>query len=138
VQQPTCEHVEELFGCLTNGDFGRFLSGCAEDLVLTVRGTVPSSTYVSKVEIPNWYQAMPSLAGAPFHTTVEVIRIGRSRSTVVLRHRFDRNEEPYEWEMVNVCTFRHALLATWSSFPLNLTHYAQALGIRQPIMPQLV
>jgi len=138
MQQPTLEEVDALFGLLPSGEFDRFLTGCAEDLVLTVRGTVPSTTYVSRSEIPDWYEAMPPLAGAPLRTTVEVLRVEGRRSIVLLRHVFDRKGEPHALEMVNVCTFRQMLLVAWSCFPLNVARYARALGIGPPIMPQLV
>src|ERR1700722_8609845 len=132
----TVDRTRELFRSLTMGAFDVFLAGCAEDLVLAVRGTDPATTYVSKRQIPDWYESMQSLTGAVVRSHVEVVRVAGISSIIVLRHQFERDGYDHEFEMVNICSFRKALLATWSSYPLRLPNYAAALGIRRSVIPQ--
>jgi ketosteroid isomerase-like protein len=136
MSHPSVDRTREVFRSLVMGEFDDFLSCCADDLVLTVRGTDPTSTYVPKVHIPDWYESMQSLTGAAVLSHVEVVRVAGISSIIVLRHEFERNGYQHEFEMVNICSFRRSHLATWSSYPLRLPNYAAALGIRGPVVPQ--
>jgi len=138
VSHPTSESTHQLFESLVKGDFDAFLSGCAEDLVLTVRGTDPTTTYVSKSEIPDWYLSIELLTGADLRTEVEVVRVEGTKSIILLRHEFVRHGIESSFAMVNVGAFADGLLARWATYPLSLPDYASALGIKPVIVPQLV
>jgi ketosteroid isomerase-like protein len=136
MNQTTIDRTRTIFGSLTLGDFDAFLPCCADDLVLAVRGTDPAITYVPKRQIPDWYESMHSLTGAIVRSSVEVVRVAGVNSIVVLRHSFERDGFDHEFEMVNICSYKKALLSTWSSYPLRLPDFAAALGIRRSILPQ--
>jgi hypothetical protein len=137
MSQPTVEQTQELFEWLTNGEFERFLSNCAENLVLSFRGADPATTYVSKSEIPDWYESLQSLTGAPVYAEAEVAQVAGTKSIVLLRHEFVRDGVDHTFVIVNACSFRESLLAAWSAYPLNLPDYAQALGITRSAVSQL-
>jgi ketosteroid isomerase-like protein len=120
------DQAGQLFGSLARGQFDEFASGCATDLVLTVRGSSPVPTTLTRSDIPDWYGSLQALSPTSLTSTVEVGRFDGSTGTVVLRHAFSRHGVDYLLEMVNLVTFRDGLLAEWSSYPLNLAEYARA------------
>ncbi len=136
--QTQIDRTYELFDSLTQGAVEHFLSGCAEDLYVTVRGTDPTTTYVSKSEIADWYQSMESLAGPVLNTAVEVVQCQGKKSVVVVHYEFERDGIDHAFAMVHLCSFRGSKIASWTTFPLNLPDFARALGIRRSVTPQLV
>jgi ketosteroid isomerase-like protein len=119
-------HVRQLFGFLVAGKFDDFLSGCADDLVVTVRGSIPAPTTLHKADIADWYGSLQALSPTSLSSSVEVGRVEGNTVTVILRHSFGRQGLDYTLEMVNLVTFRDGLVAQWSSYPLDLAEYARA------------
>jgi ketosteroid isomerase-like protein len=129
--------VHELFDALSNGELDRFLAGCRDDLVLTVRGSGAMTTMVAKVEIASWYRSMQELAGNSFCSDVCLALTEDHTHVVLLRHTLTRDLVEYEYESINRCTFREDGLASWFSHPVRPSEYARAWGIatgleRQP------
>lgn len=120
------EHIRRLFSALIDGRIDEFLSGCSEDLVVTARGSTPTPTTLTKIDIYDWFGSLQALAPTSLQSSVEVGRVEGDSATVILRHSFGRNGVDYNLELLNLVEFRHGLLATWSSYPLNLSEYARA------------
>jgi ketosteroid isomerase-like protein len=118
--------ARELFGSLVAGKFDDFLSGCADDLVATFRGSTPAPMTLTKADIPDWYGSLQALSPTSLRSSVEVALVEGSTVTVVLRHTFGRQGVDYTLEIVNLVTFRDGLVAQWSSYPLDLAEYARA------------
>jgi ketosteroid isomerase-like protein len=124
------DRVHDLFDALARGDLNRFLAGCANDLVLTVRGSGAMTTMVAKAQISSWYRSMQELAGASFHSDVCLVLADDPTQVVLLRHALTRDRVEYQYETVNRCTFRHGDLASWFSHPVRSSDYARAWGIQ--------
>jgi ketosteroid isomerase-like protein len=124
------DRVHDLFDALAAGDLDRFLAGCADDLVLTVRGSGAMTTMVAKAQISSWYRSMQELAGASFHSDVCLVLADDPTQVVLLRHALTRDRVEYQYETVNRCTFRHGDLASWFSHPVRSSDYARAWGIQ--------
>jgi ketosteroid isomerase-like protein len=120
------EQIEHLFGSLVSGDLDAFLSGCAEDLIITSRGTSPEVIKLIRSDIPDWFGSLQALTTASLQSTVEVVRVEQNSATIILRHSFARFGIDYRLETVNLATFRDGLLVGWSSYPLDLSEYARA------------
>jgi ketosteroid isomerase-like protein len=120
------EHIGRLFGSLIGGDLGEFLSGCAEDMVVTSRGTSPVATILTRSDIPDWFGSLQALSPASLRSSLEIIQVEGSTATVILRHAFSRRGVDYQLETVNLVAFRDGLLAEWTSYPLDLSQYARA------------
>jgi ketosteroid isomerase-like protein len=120
------ERIGRLFDSLVRGQFDEFMSGCRDDLVITVRGSSPGATTLRRSDIPDWYGSLQALSPASLSSSVEVVRVDGDSATVMLRHEFARNGIDYRLEMVNLVSFRDGLLADWSSYPLDLPEYARA------------
>jgi hypothetical protein len=120
------DQVGQLFTSLIEGRFDEFASGCAPDLIVTVRGSSPVPTTLTRSDIPDWYGSLQALSPTSLESTVEIGRFEGATGTVLLRHAFSRHGVDYLLEMVNLVTFRDGLLAEWSSYPLNLPEYARA------------
>jgi ketosteroid isomerase-like protein len=118
--------VRQLFGYLVTGKLDDFLSGCANDLVVTVRGSTPTAVTLTKADIADWYGSIQALSPTSLQSSVEVGRADGNTVTVILRHSFGRQGVDYTLEMANLVTFRDGLVATWSSYPLDLAEYARA------------
>jgi ketosteroid isomerase-like protein len=118
--------VRQLFGFLVAGKFADFLSGCADDLAVTVRGSTPAPMTLTKADIADWYGSLQALSPTSLRSSVEVTRVEGNKVTVILRHTFGRQGVDYTLEMVNLITVRDGLLAQWSSYPLDLAEYARA------------
>jgi ketosteroid isomerase-like protein len=118
--------AKQLFSSLISGKFEDFLSGCADDLVLTARGSTPVPITLTKADIADWYGSLQALSPASLRSSVEVARVDGNTATVILRHSFGRHGTDYTLEMVNLVKFRNGLLAEWSSYPLDLAEYARA------------
>jgi ketosteroid isomerase-like protein len=118
--------VRQLFGYLVAGKLDDFLSGCANDLVVTVRGSTPTPVTLTKADIADWYGSLQALSPTSLQSSVELGRADGDAVTVILRHSFGRQGVDYTLEMVNLVTFRDGLVATWSSYPLDLAEYARA------------
>jgi ketosteroid isomerase-like protein len=118
--------VRQLFGYLVGGKLDDFLSGCANDLVVTVRGSTPTAVTLTKADIADWYGSIQALSPTSLQSSVEVGRADGNTVTVILRHSFGRQGVDYTLEMANLVTFRDGLVATWSSYPLDLAEYARA------------
>ncbi len=129
------ERIGRLFDSLVRGDFDGFISGCRDDLAITVRGSDPAPTTLRRSDIPDWYGSLQALSPASLSSSVEVVSIEGDRATVMLRHEFARNGIDYRLEMVNLVSFREGLLAEWSSYPLNLPEYARAWRMHDLSMP---
>jgi len=119
-------HVRQLFGSLVAGKFDDFLSGCADDLQVTVRGSTPVPITLTKADIADWYGSLQALSPTSLRSSVEVARVQGSTVTVILRHSFGRQGVDYTLEMINLVEFRDGLVAEWSSYPLDLAEYARA------------
>jgi ketosteroid isomerase-like protein len=120
------ERVGRLFESLIRGQFGEFMAGCTDDLVVTVRGSSPTPMILQRSDIPDWYGSLQALSPTSLRSSVEVAQVDGERATVMVRHEFARNGIDYRLEMVNLVSFREGLLATWSSYPLDLPEYARA------------
>ena len=120
------ERIGRLFGSLISGEFDEFLSGCTEDLVVTVRGSSPLPTTLTRSDIPDWYGSLRALSPSSLHSTIEIAQVERSTATVILRHTFSRDGIDYRLELINLLTFQDGLLAEWSFYPLNLAEYSRA------------
>ncbi|HXZ61109.1 MAG TPA: hypothetical protein VEG62_00105 [Acidimicrobiales bacterium] len=129
VRQSREDQALEAFGRLAAGDVDDFLESCAHDLVLEARGILAETTYVSRRDIPAWYDALRGLTGDTLESSVRMVRSRGERSTVVVRHSFERDGVQHRFDMVNICAFSDALLSQWSSFPLNVPEFACALGL---------
>jgi ketosteroid isomerase-like protein len=132
------EQIKRLFDSLVSGDFDAFLSDCAEDLVITSRGTSPTATTLSRSDIPDWYGSLQSLTSTSLNSSVEVVRVAQSLATVILRHEFSRHGIDYRLETVNLVTLRDGLLVAWSSYPLDLPEYARAWRTKENALLQPV
>ncbi len=129
------EQIGRLFDSLVRGQFDEFMSGCRDDLEITVRGSSPTPTTLRRSDIPDWYGSLQALSPTSLCSSVEVVRVDGERATVMLRHEFARNGIDYRLEMVNLVSFRDGLLAEWSSYPLNLPEYARAWRMHDLSMP---
>jgi ketosteroid isomerase-like protein len=129
------ERIGRLFDSLVRGQFDEFVSGCRDDLEVTVRGSSPTPTTLRRSDIPDWYGSLQALSPTSLCSSVEVVRVDGERATVMLRHEFARNGIDYRLEMVNLVSFRDGLLAEWSSYPLNLPEYARAWRMHDLSMP---
>jgi ketosteroid isomerase-like protein len=118
--------LDQLFGLFVRGQDDEFLTGCADDLVLNVRGSAGLATLVPRTQIPQWHQAKRHLAGGTFHSSVCFILVMEHEGVVVLTHQIDRDGVTYRYETVNHCTLRDGLLAAWFHLPMNASDYAQA------------
>ena len=129
------ERIGRLFDSLVRGDFDEFISGCRDDLAITVRGSDPAPTTLRRSDIPDWYGSLRALSPTSLSSSVEVVSMEGDRATVMLRHEFARNGIDHRLEMVNLVSFREGLLAEWSSYPLNLPEYARAWRMHDLSMP---
>jgi ketosteroid isomerase-like protein len=120
------EHIRRLFSALIDGRVDDFLAGCSDDLVVTTRGSTPTPTTLTRIDIYDWYGSLQALSPTSLQSSVEVGKVEGNKATVILRHSFGRNGIDYNLEMLNLVEFRHGLLAEWSSYPLNLSEYARA------------
>jgi ketosteroid isomerase-like protein len=123
------ERSGRLFDALVKGQFEEFMAGCADDLAITVRGSSPAPMILRRSDIPDWYGSLQALSPTSLSSSVEVAQVEGERATVMMRHEFARNGIDYRLEMVNLVSFRHGLLAEWSSYPLDLPEYARAWRI---------
>jgi ketosteroid isomerase-like protein len=122
--------VRQLFGLLVTGKFEEFLSGCADDLVLTVRGSTPTAVTLTKADVADWYGSFRAFSPTSLQSSLEVGRVNGNTVTVSLRHSFGRQGVDYTLDMVNLVTFRDGLVAEWTSYPLDLPEYARAWRTR--------
>lgn len=129
------ERIGRLFDSLVRGQFDEFMSGCADDLAVTVRGSTPTPMVLRRSDIPDWYGSLQALSPASLSSSVEVVRVDEDRATVMLRHEFARNGIDYRLEMVNLLSLRDGLLAEWSSYPLDLCEYSRAWRTHDLSMP---
>ncbi len=120
------EHIRRLFSALISGKVDDFLAGCADDLVVTARGSTPTPSTLTRIDIYDWYGSLQALSPTSLRSWVEVGKVEGDKATVILRHSFGRHGIDYNLEMLNLVEFRHGLLAEWSSYPLNLGEYARA------------
>ena len=120
------ERIGRLFDSLIRGQFEEFMSGCTDDLAVTVRGSSPVPMILRRSDIPDWYGSLQALSPTSLRSTVEVVRVDEATATVILRHSFARNGIDYRLEMVNLLGFRNGLLSEWSSTPLDLSEYSRA------------
>ncbi len=120
----------ELFDAFAAGALDRFLAGCCDDLVLTVRGSGSLTTLVAKPEIASWYRSMRELAGT-FRSEVGLVLSEDRTQVVLLRHSLVRGSVEYQYETVNRCTFREGALAAWFSHPVRADDYARAWGLHR-------
>jgi ketosteroid isomerase-like protein len=120
------ERIGRLFDSLIRGQLDEFMSGCTDDLAVTVRGSSPVPMILRRSDIPDWYGSLQALSPASLSSSVEVVQVDGDKATVMVRHEFARNGVDYRLEMVNLVSFRDGLLAEWSSYPLDLPEYARA------------
>jgi len=132
------EQISLLFGSLVSGNFDVFLSDCAEDLIVTSRGTSPEPTRLTRSDIPDWFGSLQALTTSSLRSSVEVTQVQRDTATVLLRHSFSRHGIDYQLETVNLVTFRDGLLAAWTSYPLDLPEYARAWRTKENPLLQAV
>jgi ketosteroid isomerase-like protein len=118
--------AKQLFDLLVAGKLDDFLSGCADDLAFTVRGSSPAPVSLTKADIADWYGSLQALSPTSLRSSVELGRVQGETVTVILRHSFGRQGVDFTLELVNLVTFRDGLVAEWSSYPLDLAEYARA------------
>jgi hypothetical protein len=111
---------------LIGGRVDDFLSGCSDDLVVTTRGSSPTPTTLTKIDIYDWYGSLQALTPTSLQSSVEVGKVEGNKATVILRHSFGRRGIDDNLETLNLVEFRHGLLAAWSSYPMNLSEYSRA------------
>lgn len=128
--------LDALFGSLLRGSYGEFLAGCANDLVLNVRGSAQLATRVPKSEVPQWHRSMQQLAGSSFQSSVCFILITKQTGFVVLTHTIERCGLMFRYETVNHCVLRGNLLSSWFSYPLDAETYAEAWGLQKDAVLQ--
>ncbi len=124
---PAAAHTAELFLRLTAGEIDEFLEGCADDVVLEVRGFSAEPVSVGRQDIPSWFAVLRSIGGSGVESDLVALSANEERSTVVLRHHFERNGVRHGFDMVHVCVFDGALLQWWSVSPLDAEQFAGAL-----------
>ena len=129
------ERIGRLFDSLIRGQLDEFMSGCTDDLAVTVRGSSPVPMILRRSDIPDWYGSLQALSPASLSSSVEVVRVDGESATVMMRHEFARNGIDYRLEMLNLVKFRDGLLAEWTSYPLNLGEYARAWRTHDLSMP---
>ena len=119
----TCQRV---FGSLVDGDVAAFLSGCTDDVSLTVHGTQPGGTVLRATEVPAWFHGPVGLDGGRLTTAVDSVT-GRADGAVVhLVHSVHREGRSRSWETVNICTVRGGKVAHMTSYPIDLHALADA------------
>jgi ketosteroid isomerase-like protein len=126
------ERLDALFGSFVRGGYDEFLKGCADDLVLNVRGSAQLATTVVKSQLSEWHQSTQQLAGDAFRSSVCFVLVTEGAGIVVLTHVIDRNGLSFRYETVNRCTLRDELLASWFSYPMDAAAYTEAWGLRSP------
>jgi hypothetical protein len=131
------ERLDALFGSFVRQEYEQFLAGCAEDLVLNVRGSAGLATMVPRFEIPQWHRSSKQLAGGAFRSSVCFILVRDRVGIVVLTHVIDRDGASLRYETVNHCTLRDGLLAAWFSYPMNAADYEEAWDLPRRTSPQL-
>jgi len=128
VAQHPGELTRDLFDAFVSGALDRFLAGCCEDLLLTVRGSGSLTTLVAKADIASWYASMVELAGT-LRSEVGMVLSEDRTQIVLLRHALIRGGAEHHYETVNRCTFRDGSLASWFSHPVRAEEYARAWGL---------
>jgi ketosteroid isomerase-like protein len=126
MQRQQKHRIGRLFDSFVKGRFEEFAAGCADDLILTVRGSEPAPVHLQGSDIPDWHGSLQALSPGALRTSVEVAQVDGPNATVILRHSFARHGVDYHLELVNLLTFRDGLLAEWSSYPLDLGEYSRA------------
>ena len=129
MSQHEVHRVRHLFALLNDGALEEFLAGCADDLVLHVRGSSPRVTAVGRSEIPDWYRSVQALTGTTLRATVELVVNDEEECIVVLHHTFERDGAAHHYESMNLCALVKDRLAFWSSYPTSLSGYATAWGV---------
>jgi ketosteroid isomerase-like protein len=124
------QQLHDLFGSLLEGRSEDFQAGCADDLVLNVRGSARVATMVPKDRISEWHRSAQQVAGGRMRSSVCFILTTGPAKIVVLTHVIDRNGESYRYESVNHCTLREGLLAGWFSYPMDAADYARAWDLQ--------
>lgn len=126
------EQIEALFGSLAVNRVDEFLAGCAEQLLITLWGSSPMSSTVSRDQLSSWWQGFDRLTEGTLVTEL-LLTVPDERSyMVILRHRFTRGERCCRFDTVNICTLRDGVLVAWFSSPLDRQEYARAWGLQSP------
>lgn len=112
--------LSALFGSFARGEWGEFLAGCAEDLVLNVRGSAGRATLVPKPKIAEWSRSTRELAGDTFRSSVCFVLVDDKVGVVVLQHELERDGVRFHYDTVNRCILREDLIATWFCYPMNM------------------
>jgi ketosteroid isomerase-like protein len=121
--------VEGLFEALASDRLEAFLSGCAEQLLVTFRGSGDVSTVLGRGDLPSWWSGLHFLAGGQVRTKVALVLSTGPSTVVVLSYRFIRFGVSRHFETVNYCTVRDGKLAAWFASPLDRREYAEAWGL---------
>ena len=132
VEDQSFQRLHDLFAALVEGRNEDFLAGCADDLVLNVRGSAKTATMIPKERIAQWHRSAQLMAGDRMRSSVCFILTSEPARIVVLTHVIDRDGESFRYESVNHCTLRGDLLAGWFSYPMDATDYAKAWGLQNP------
>jgi hypothetical protein len=130
--------LDEIFGSFVREEWKDFLAGCADDLVLNVRGSAGLATMVRKPQIAEWSHSARELADGTFRSSVCFILVDENVGVVILQHELERDGVSFKYETVNRCILREDLIATWFAYPMNMADYVAAWGIRQGSEPQPV
>ena len=131
------ERLDKLFESFVRGAYDEFLAGCADDLVVNVRGSAQLATTIGKSNVADWHRSTQQLAGDAFRSSVCFVLVTEHEEIVVLTHVIDRNGLSFRYETVNHCTLREGLLASWFSYPMDVAAYTDAWGLRRPAETQL-
>ncbi len=123
------QHIEALFASLASNHIEEFLSGCSDQLLMTVRGSGALTSTVTADRLPLWWEGLHHLTDDTLETEVVLVVTEERSHVVVLRHLFSREGTHHRFDTVNFCTLRDGELAAWFSSPLDPAEYAEAWGL---------
>ena len=118
--------LAELFEAFAVGDLEGFLSGCSESLLVTVWGTAPNSTVVSRAGLPAWYEGLRAITEGTLRSDVLLTLSVDIENVVILRHTFVLQGERRRYDTIGHCVVREGKLAAWFSRPSDPEEYANA------------
>ena len=120
------ERLAELFGALVDGDIEGFLSGCSQNLLLTVWGSSSSGTFVPRSELRTWYDSLKGLTQGTLRSELVLTLTLGIEKVVMLSHSFVLHGEHRHYETVEHCVFSEGEFVAWFSRPCNALQYTNA------------
>jgi ketosteroid isomerase-like protein len=130
------KQIERMFRSLVSGHVDAFLRHCADDLIITTRGTDAELHTLSKADVADWFGALAALSSGQLQSAVHVAPTEGHTATVILSHSFRRDGVEFTLDTINLLTLRGGQLIEWSSYPLNLNEFAQAWSTAESALLQ--